>query len=199
MEIIRHRVNDSQTLKTTPSNFGVEIDLRSDGKSLFLAHDPFAEGEPFASWLESFSHGTLVVNVKEEGLEEAATLLLKENGISDYFFLDQSAPFLIRRGLSGLKDGACRVSDFESINTARTLRQFCEWVWVDSFFQRSVAELELAELRQLGFKLCLVSPELHDPGRLEEAALLAIDVRNGSDIPDAVCTKYPDLWTFHEA
>jgi len=199
MQIIKHRVNDSETLRATRWDYGVEIDLRSDGKSLFLAHDPFTEGEGFESWLESYSHGTLVVNVKEEGLEEAATAILKRKGISSYFFLDQSAPFLIRRGLSGLRDGACRVSDFESIVTARTMRRFCDWVWVDSFFQRPASELGLADLNEMGFKVCLVSPELHDPGRREEAALLAAEVLSGTYTPEAVCTKYPELWTVDEA
>lgn len=67
--IVQHRVNEAKTLKSTPNFFGVEVDVRSDANGLYLAHDPFLPGERFESWLSSYSHSLLVLNVKEEGLE----------------------------------------------------------------------------------------------------------------------------------
>ena len=47
MHTILHRINTIDLLEKTPSNFGVEIDIRSNGKSLILHHEPFEQGELF--------------------------------------------------------------------------------------------------------------------------------------------------------
>ena len=70
MDRIIHRVNTIQALKKVPKNFGVEVDIRSIGKSLIMHHDPFKEGDSFIDLLNFFNHGTLILNVKEEGLEK---------------------------------------------------------------------------------------------------------------------------------
>ena len=44
MIIIKHRVNSSKELKQLDKNFGVEIDLRSNDKDVYLHHDPFKRG-----------------------------------------------------------------------------------------------------------------------------------------------------------
>jgi len=56
---------------------------------------------------------------------------MKERGISNYFFLDQSFPFLIKWAKLGEKRLAVRVSEYESIDTALTLQEKAEWIWVD--------------------------------------------------------------------
>ena len=38
MILIKHRVNKVKELKNTDKNLGIEIDLRSDGKNIFLHH-----------------------------------------------------------------------------------------------------------------------------------------------------------------
>ena len=40
MIIIKHRVNTIESLKKTSKEFGVEIDLRSNNKEIYLNHDP---------------------------------------------------------------------------------------------------------------------------------------------------------------
>ena len=44
MEIIIHRVNSIEKLKTVPYNFGCEIDVRSNGKEIILNHDALQDG-----------------------------------------------------------------------------------------------------------------------------------------------------------
>ena len=73
MHRILHRINTIDLLEKTSSNFGVEIDIRSNGKSLILHHDPFEQGELFEDWIRSYHHGTLILNVKEEGLPQWST------------------------------------------------------------------------------------------------------------------------------
>ena len=68
--IIYHRVNTLKKLLSTPTSYGVEIDIRSYNEELIIHHDPFTEGLLFKTWLENYNHKFLVVNIKEEGLEE---------------------------------------------------------------------------------------------------------------------------------
>ena len=66
MNIIAHRRNTIKELSQTPSKMGVEVDIRSLGNKLIIHHDPFVPGEDFEQWLDSYKHGTLILNVKEE-------------------------------------------------------------------------------------------------------------------------------------
>lgn len=179
---------------STPSRLGVEVDIRSNESGLYISHDPFSSGEKLSAWLDQYRHAQLVLNVKEEGLEEACIELMASHGVSRYFFLDQSIPFLVKRGLAGHRDGACRVSDFESIESAKKLAEICEWVWVDSFEDEFDHLGTVRMLSDLGLKTCLVSPELHSPDRIEESMRLRDAVLESRVKVDAVCTKLPSMW-----
>lgn len=195
MIIIQHRVNDITKLLQTPKNLGVEVDIRSDSNHLYLAHDPFGAGTSFSEYLDHFDHAFIVLNVKEEGLEQRCLDQLNERGIKNYFFLDQSMPFLIRRGIQGAKDGACRVSEYESLSTVENLGGMCEWVWLDSFHPGQSTVAMLSQLKNLGLRICLVSPELHGTHREGETAQLVDEIKNTNSTIDAVCTKFPELWS----
>ena len=52
MLIIKHRVNSIKGIETTPIDFGVEIDVRSERKELILSHDPFKTGDKLKDWLK---------------------------------------------------------------------------------------------------------------------------------------------------
>ena len=193
MEIIAHRRNTIAELAATPHHFGVELDLRSQGDRIVIHHDPFAAGEDFAAWLEHFDHGTLILNVKEEGLETRLLAMMAEHEIEDFFFLDQSFPFLVKTARTGEKRCAVRVSEFESIDTALTLAGKIDWVWVDCFTRLPIGTADAHKLSEAGFKLCLVSPELQ--GRDAESEIPAM--RRATQRMDiaAVCTKRPELWS----
>ena len=133
MNFISHRRNTIGELKATPTEYGVEVDIRSDNGKLVIHHDPFASGDDFEEWIKHYQHGTLILNVKEEGLEARLIDLMKQHEITDYFFLDQSFPFLIKWSKLGERHCAVRVSEFESIETALTLEGKIDWVWVDCF------------------------------------------------------------------
>jgi hypothetical protein len=194
MHIISHRINTLDQLKNTPSNLGVEVDIRSYGENLIMHHDPFKQGECFEDWLKSYQHGTLILNVKEEGLEGRLLSLMAQHNIEDFFFLDQSFPFLRRTVDMGEKRCAVRVSEYESIETTLSLSGMVEWVWVDCFTRFPLSSEEAAQLKSAGFKLCFVSPELQ--GRTERTHVMEFrrKIELLSINGDAVCTKYPDLW-----
>lgn len=194
MILVRHRRNTAEDLRATPVEYGVELDLRSYGDRLIVHHDAFVDGEDFERWLDDYRHRLLILNVKEEGLEQRLIALMRERGIEDWFFLDQSFPFLIRTARMGESRCAVRVSEFESIDTALTLAGQVDWVWVDCFTRFPLDRAQTDRLRGAGFKLCLVSPELQGrEAATEIPALRALLAREGI-VADAVCTKEPALW-----
>jgi len=194
VKLIAHRRNTLSELLASPTKYGVEVDIRSYGGKLVIHHDPFIEGESFDAWIAAYRHGTLILNVKEEGLEARLIALMKAKGIEDYFFLDQSFPFLIKWSKAGERRCAVRVSEFESVETAMTLAGQIDWVWVDCFTRFPLSGEDARRLQDEGLRLCLVSPELQGRNaELEIPALGALLKEHGIQA-DAVCTKRPDLW-----
>ncbi|TWA53594.1 hypothetical protein FBZ84_13220 [Azospirillum baldaniorum] len=193
MKIIRHRRNTLAELQATPTELGVEVDIRSQGTELVIHHDPFVAGEPFEAWIAAYRHGTLILNVKEEGLETRLLALMERHGITDFFFLDQSFPFLVKTANQGERRCAVRVSEFESVDTALTLAGRIEWVWVDCFTRFPLDAAQTARLQDAGLKLCLVSPELQGRGTAGIADMRRLLEREGI-VAEAVCTKEPEAW-----
>lgn len=194
MRIFQHRRNSEQLLRATPRKYGVEIDLRSNGSDLIVHHDPFAPGELFTDWLRSYSHSGIILNVKEEGLEENILDLMERFGISEFFFLDQSFPFLLRTATAGERRCCVRFSEYESIQTVFSLTGLVEWVWVDCFSRLPLTVAQFKELKQRGFMLCFVSPELQGRNSWQEISSFVSEVKSMEIKPDAVCTKAPDIW-----
>jgi hypothetical protein len=194
MIIISHRRNTIQELQDTPTCYGIEVDIRSYGNKLIIQHEPFMPGEDFVNWLNFYQHKTLILNVKEEGLEERLIALMQSRQITDYFFLDQSFPYLIKWSNLGEKNCAVRVSEYEAIQTALSLKSKINWVWVDCFTKFPLEAEDALKLRQAGFKLCLVSPELQGRHAAQEIYQLQHILKERNIIVDAVCTKRMDLW-----
>ncbi len=194
MKRIMHRRNTLQELKATPRHLGVEVDIRSQGSEMVIHHDPFVPGVPFREWFAAYDHGLLILNVKEEGLETALLAAMAERGKEDFFFLDQSFPFLIKMSRTGEKRGAVRVSEFEAVETALSLTGRVEWVWVDCFTRFPLTNKDAAQLKDAGFKLCLVSPELQGRAGPDEIPAMQRILAAESIVMDAVCTKLPDKW-----
>ncbi|MES2977758.1 MAG: phosphatidylinositol-specific phospholipase C/glycerophosphodiester phosphodiesterase family protein [Pseudomonadota bacterium] len=195
MKLISHRRNTLAELQATPTHYGVEVDIRSQGEDLVIHHDPYVRGESFDAWFAAYRHGTLILNVKEEGLEARLIALMQARGFSDYFFLDQSFPFLVKWSKLGERRCAVRVSEFESVETALTLAGKVEWVWVDCFTHFPLTREAAGTLQEAGFKLCLVSPELQGRDASVEIPALKAMLRERHIVAEAVCTKRPDLWT----
>lgn len=194
MQIIAHRRNTIEDLLATPAHYGVEVDIRSSANQLIIHHDPMAGGVSFEQWIERYQHKTLILNVKEEGLEDRLLSIMAERDIKDFFFLDQSFPFIVRTVRRGENRCAVRVSEFESVDTALSLAGKARWVWIDCFSRFPLGADELGRLAGAGFKTCVVSPELQgrfDP--LEIGAMRAHFAETGFT-PTAVCTKTPEFW-----
>ena len=188
---IRHRVNTLAALQKTPLCEGVEIDLRSRGGEIILQHEAFADGERFAEWIKKYRHRTLILNPKEDGLEEAILEIVQAAGIGDFFFLDLTIPTLLRLARRGERRLAVRFSAYEPLEACLRFAGLAEWVWVDHF-DGPILTTELHRALSARFKICLAAPELaaHDPALARDwyADFLA------AHPVAAVCSDYPQYW-----
>jgi len=192
--IIRHRINNSLDLSKVEENHGVEVDVRAWDRNLILNHEPFQDGEELRVWLTNFKKPLLILNIKSEGLEDSVIELMKEIAPKqDYFFLDQSFPFLIRTLDMKIRHTAVRVSEYESSMYLPQLSN--EWVWLDSHTgDWSFLEEGLDISRKAGKKVCLASPELHGRHPVAEIEFIKkILIKKNINL-DAVCTKFPSYW-----
>jgi hypothetical protein len=193
MIIIRHRINTIDELKNIQSDHGVEIDLRSSGQELILEHEPFKNGVKLSKWLRSYNHKYLIINLKEDGLETKAIEILNDYGIQSFFFLDQSFPSLYKLSRIAPEFCCARVSDFEPISSAMSLKS--GWIWFDShsgdwdYLRKAWVSLDVKNIQT-----CLVSPELQRLDSNIELTILKNIIEEMSIEFDAVCTKLPHIW-----
>ncbi len=197
MRFIAHRRNALADLAATPAECGIEVDIRSQGNELIVQHDPFQPGDRFDEWISHFRHGTLILNVKEEGLESRLLDCMSRHSIEDFFFLDQSFPFLLKTALAGEQRCAVRVSEMESIDTALSLAGKVSWAWVDCFTRFPLDREQWQALKVAGYRLCIVSPELLGREPVAEILGLRSMFASWGVQPDAVCSKLRmlDAWT----
>ena len=200
MKIIKHRVNATDLLSKVPRALGVEIDVRYHNSEIVLDHDPFHSDkcEIFSDYLNIYNcEGPLIVNLKSEGIEETCINIIKKFKIKDWFFLDMSLPFLVKISNNLDKYGilkenlAVRFSDKEPIELALNFENHVGWVWVDTFKTNPLNHETYEILKNAGFRICLVSPELH--GRDIDVTKDYRKEMTHFKI-DAVCTKLPNIW-----
>lgn len=197
MIFIEHRKNSIADLKSSNSSNGVEMDLRSriDRKGeLVVTHDAFSQGDTFDEWFEVFINlkmqGPLVLNVKEDQLEELLIDKMKSKNIENYLFLDSTFPsFMKLRKMKMAHKCMLRISKFESIETVLPFVGEVEWLWVDCF-DGMPTDIQLLQRVASTFKLCMVSPELQGH---------SLETNIDRFLPQAflfsaICTKNWSLW-----
>ncbi len=194
MECIAHRINTIEELHKLPREYGVEVDLRDFGERLVLQHDPFKDGEDFEEYLKSYNHGTMILNIKSERIEYKVLELLQKYNIKKYFFLDCTFPLIYLLSKDGEKNIALRFSEFEGIDTILSMEGKVQWVWVDCFSKFPLNNYDANRLREKGFKLCFVSPELQGRTERSHVSEFRHEIELNGISGDAVCTKYLDLW-----
>ncbi len=192
MILINHRVNSIKKLKSTPFNFGVEIDLRSEKNKIYLHHDPFKKGVSFEKWIKYYKHKIIVLNVKEEGLEKSILKILKKYRINNFFFHDQTFSTLLKN-MSKTKVSV-RYSEFEDLKNIKYLFKKIKWIWIDNFSGIKLEKKFYSYLKRKKVKICLVSPELVKKSRVSEVKKIILYLKKNNFTIDAVCTKKPDLW-----
>jgi len=191
MIYIAHRINTIKELLKVPKKYGVEIDLRDYGDKIILQHDPFKKGENFEEYLKYYNHGTMILNIKSEGIEYKVLKLLQKFNINNYFFLDSSFPMINSLCLKREKNIALRFSEFEGIDTICSMTGEIDWVWVVCFTKLSLSVENYKLLKSLNYKLCLVSPELQKQDHKLE--IYKKNLYDNKVVPDAICTKLKNI------
>lgn len=187
MDYIAHRINTIRELEQIPREYGVEIDLRDRGDNLILQHDPFKKGENFEDFLKNYRHGTMILNIKSEGIEARVLELVKKFGVKSYFFLDSSFPMIYRLIKKGEENIALRFSEFEGLDTIMSLAHKVMWVWVDCFTRLPIDSENFKLLKEAGFELCLVSPDLQ--AHPEDIDKYRMYLAKENIVFDAICAK----------
>jgi hypothetical protein len=191
MEIVAHRVNSRALLATVPAHYGAEVDIRASGSALVLNHEPFEGGEALDDFLDSYAargHATLVLNVKEAGIEDEILARVRARAISSYFLLDVEFPYLYRASRRGERAIAVRYSEEEPLDAAKRFAGAVDWVWIDTFTRLPLDPESCAALGAV--KSCLVCP-----GRWRRAADIPSYRQRMRDLrfaPTAVMTSLDD-------
>ena len=192
MEIIIHRVNKVKELKSISPNFGAEIDIRSYGSQLILNHEPFMKGDKLSEYLENYKHKTLVLNLKEAGIESDVLDLVKKSSIESYFLLDVEMPYIYSATKNRIKNIAIRFSEYENILLAKHFINKLNWVWIDTATKLPINKKNIKILSK--FKSCLVCPERW--GRVRDITKYKKKLIKLNYMPSAVMTslRYVKYW-----
>lgn len=210
--IFLHRQNDPEFIQFKNVD-GIELDIRSIGSDLVLTHDRLSshhlENSSSLIYLsevvQHLKNYTVIVNVKESGLEEQISDLFDDNNIK-YYFLDSQIPDILRLSKKEEYKGKfiIRVSQFENINYDLLNFSKPEFIWVDYNFENFNLNRYIKFLKNINndehintlkIQKILVSPELYGLQNIN----LAYDIIQDKDITDilkqfSVCTKIPDEW-----
>ena len=183
MEILKHRVN---TFDEIDSSLGLEIDVRDFNNELVLSHDhPTFDSIKFNDFLKNISNDQLLaINIKSSEIENEIKNSLKQSNITNYFTFDWSIPSLMKAINVNLVC-AFRLSEYEKEIFPR-----CDWVWIDTFEHIWFDAEYLSSLKDLGLKIALVSPELHN----RKSDMLQIKEIVNSVKVDAICTDLVEFW-----
>lgn len=187
MRLIAHRINSMDELVALEPSCPIEFDVRDSGGRILVTHDPFTTGDDFEDFALQLRGRFCIVNIKSEGIEWKVLEILKGCNVHDFFLLDCSVPMMNKLAQAGEQRFAVRFSEYESINSVLRWSGIAQWVWVDCFYTYILTEFIANQLRQAGFQICLVSPELQ--GRPNDIPRYIAHLRPNNIAVDAVCTK----------
>ena len=187
MRLIAHRINTLEELDALDVNTPIEFDVRDSGGRILVTHDPFTTGDDFEDFAPKLRGRFCIVNIKSEGIEWKVLEILRAQDVHDFFLLDCSVPMMNKLEQAGERRFAVRFSEYESINSVLRWSGIAQWVWVDCFYTYILTEFITNQLRQAGFQICLVSPELQ--GRPNDIPKYINHLQSNNSMVDAVCTK----------
>lgn len=192
MEIIVHRVNSINKLRKIPKTFGAEIDLRVYRSKIILNHEPFKSGDTLDNFLKNYNHGTLILNIKEDGIEDEVIKKVNKAKIKSFFLLDVEFPYIFKSLKNNQKNIAIRFSEKEPIEISKLFEKKFKWLWIDTVTKLPVNKKNLRIIKK--FKSCIVCPERW--GRPYEINKYKKKMKKLNFQPNAVMTslKYAYDW-----
>lgn len=190
MQLYRHRINRIEDLDALPPGVGLELDLRSDGPNILVAHDPFRDGLRMQDYFPHLAGRPLILNVKCEGITDDVLGCAADNGLEDFFFLGLGLSDTVRLVERGERRVANYYSEYHHPEEPLAWVGKVDWLWVDTFHHYPLHDAVWPKLAE-SFKLCIGSPELYGhPLDVQAELRRALDGRPFH----AVCTKHPDRW-----
>jgi hypothetical protein len=72
-----------------------------------------------------------------------------------------------------------------------------KWVWIDCFSKLLIDQNKYQILKDIGFNLCIVSPELQ--GREQDIKDYARFLEENKIFPDAICTKFHNISKWNDS
>jgi hypothetical protein len=186
MEILKHRAN---TIESIDEKYGVEIDVRDHNQNIVLSHGyPATDSPKLIDYLEKLSRNSLIaINVKSCEIEYDLLRILTDVNHKKYFVFDFSIPYLFKATELNLRC-AFRVSEYE-----KETYTSCEWVWVDCFHDIWYDVNYIDSLKNSGYHIAIVSPELHKRIGTDNEIRKIRDIIS-TNLVDAICTKFPEKW-----
>ena len=124
---------------------------------MILNHEPFNNGDQLDNYLENYEHKTLVLNLKEAGIEREVLNLVKNYLIKSFFLLDVEMPYMYSATKKGQKNIAVRFSEYESLDLTKYFLGKLNWVWIDTVTKLPI-NINNAKILSK-FKSCIVCPE----------------------------------------
>ena len=91
-------------------------------------HNPFKKGDNLVDYLDEYHHGTLVLNIKETGIETTVLEEVQKRNIKSYFLLDVEMPYLIKAFIKNEKNLAVRFSEYEPIENVVIFKNNFNWI-----------------------------------------------------------------------
>lgn len=200
MKILSHRgfwkeENDKNSMEalllSIKTNYGLETDLRDLNGEIVISHDIASEG---SITLKQFlmkgydllktKNLTLALNIKADGLLDKLNSILLDYERLNYFVFDMSIPDTLPY-LDKKIPFFTRVSELES----PIFLDQAEGIWLDSFFSDWYDQKLVKDFVDMGKKVCIVSPELHNRSHFDQW-------NNLKKLEDTdsifLCTDYPD-------
>lgn len=201
---------------------GVEIDVRSVYGEIYINHDRLTQAEKyilFNSYIENIANQkpiSIIVNVKESGLEEEILEIFKMNDLFEkgfkLYFLDSQIPDIIRLSRNNEFKGKfiIRVSDMESFNINLIKLARPDYIWVDfsqmneltknietyeNMLNYIIDSISLSKVFKIKEPtLMFVSPELYSLDNFKHINVI-IDLIKTKRINNfKICTKDPMRW-----
>ncbi len=185
MEIIIHKINNIKSLRQIQKNFGTEIDIKSYKSKLILNHEPYKSGELLEDYLSAYKNGTLILNIKESGIEDDVINLTKKYKIKSYFLLDCEMPYIFQKIKKNFKKMAIRFSEYEPIEISKKFINKVDWIWIDTYTKLPVNFTNIKTIKK--FKSCIVCPERW--GREKDIKKYFYKMRKMNFLPDSVMTS----------
>lgn len=183
------------------AGYGIETDVRDQNGKLVISHDPPVGELPTLDDLlrlyrEVNATGTLAINIKSDGLQNAIERAIEDFKIENYFVFDMAVPdslAYLRRGVRCFR----RASELEPLEPVAPTLAASDGIWLDAFFSIWYSSDTVAEMLCAGRDVCIVSPELH--GRDHESLweqLRNLSLTGGEKNEPAgklmLCTDLPD-------